>query len=861
MPPTLIIAKRELASYFNSPLAYVVICLSQVLLGVAVFLMGKYWQVDRATLLPLFNYAPFGLGWLIIPVVTMRLVAEEKSSGTLEMLITLPVRDWEVILGKYLGALTLVLILIGSTLLYPLMMFRYWKLGPLDMGPVWSGYLGLSLMSAAGVAIGLLVSALTRSQVIAFFVTFVVLFALVTVDQAGDLASNPKVGAVIQYVSFHAHVQNFARGLIDTRSILYFVTLTAFSLMVAFRALESRKWTLAMAMERRTRAATESGVYLLVIAAIVIAANVLGFMTHKRFDVTKAERFTLSKGSGRMVHDLKRPITVKAYISNTGLAKIDTFTRDLDDLMKEYERAGGGKFIYQKINPKTDAEKQEAKDYGLKEITAAEGSETGDDQAQIAQGYMGLVFLYGNEKDVIAVLSPEGAQGLEFWISNKIREVRDKADDIFRRVGLITGKDEIKLGDTNLVPSPEGGGRGAPSMRSVMENAFPYYKFEDVDLKGGETEIDGNLDAVLITQAGKDYTDKELRRIDQFLMKDNKALVVYASAVNMKEGDAHMGTTLNTHNLEKLLSGYGIDMKKDSIFDLARPVRIQVMTAAGQMLQFRHPAVVQAQAIPGIDEEHQMLDASFVGFFRMDELTFPFPSTLEVHKDKQPNATVKVVARTTPQAFADTAPTQDLGMKAQWLPKPPAEQRVIAASVEGQIKSAFGGGDADGVKIEAQSKTKNRVLVVSSAQFLANPLARQGNGQTMQGQMGMMMPVGGDRQLQALSQSYAQKFLTNTILSFKNTLDWATGDADLVATSAKILGEANLTYSEIARVKIEATDDEASLKKKDEEYKTQRKRVQANVQLTLILLTPILFAGFGILRWQMRERRRALMKL
>jgi len=215
-----------------------------------------------------------------------------------------------------------------------LVMFWVWKLGPIDMGPVWSGYLGLTLMSAAGVAIGLLVSSLTKSQVIAFFITFVVLFALVTVDQVGDIASSPKLGAIIQYVSFHSHVQNFARGLIDTRSVLYFVSLTAFSLIVAFRALESRKWRLPMAMEKKARAATESGIYLLVIAGIVIVANLLGFLAHRRYDVTKTERFTLSKGSGRLVRELKRPITLKAYISNTGLAKIDAFTRDLDEPRK-----------------------------------------------------------------------------------------------------------------------------------------------------------------------------------------------------------------------------------------------------------------------------------------------------------------------------------------------------------------------------------------------------------------------------------------------------------------------------------------------------------------------------------------------
>lgn len=244
MPPTLTIAKRELGSYFNSPLAYVVICLTQFLLGLVFFMFrGGFWQVDRASLDRLFEYAPYGLCWLVIPVITMRLVAEERSSGTLEMLITLPVKDWEVIIGKYLGAMGLIVILLASTLLYPIAMFVFpWKLGVLDWGPIRSGYLGLTLMSAAGVGIGLLISSLTRSQVISFFVTFVVLFLLSIIGFAGDILNSPMLGTVLNFVGFQSHLANFARGLIDSRSVVYFLSLTVLSLMISFRALESRKW-------------------------------------------------------------------------------------------------------------------------------------------------------------------------------------------------------------------------------------------------------------------------------------------------------------------------------------------------------------------------------------------------------------------------------------------------------------------------------------------------------------------------------------------------------------------------------------------------------------------------------------------
>src|SRR5262245_40745831 len=121
------IAKREFKANFTSPLAYVVICLSLVLLGIFFFRVwgGGFWQTDRATLAQMFLWAPRGLSLVVVPVVTMRLLAEEKRSGTLEMLITLPVKDHEVIIGKFLGAWGLVMVLIVSTALFPIFMF--WK--------------------------------------------------------------------------------------------------------------------------------------------------------------------------------------------------------------------------------------------------------------------------------------------------------------------------------------------------------------------------------------------------------------------------------------------------------------------------------------------------------------------------------------------------------------------------------------------------------------------------------------------------------------------------------------------------------------------------------------------------------------
>lgn len=240
----LTIGKREMRSYFDSLIAYVVIGLSTLGLGIYFFLMqaGGFWEVDRASMARLFAVMPWFLAGIVIPLVTMRALAEEKHSGTLELLITMPVRDAEVILGKFGAAVGMCLVLLAITILYPVAMFVWpWHLGALDWGPVWTGYLGLTLFSFAGVAIGLLFSGITESQIIAFFFTAATLMFLQTIGTIVETVPGG-LGDAISFISLETRFSPFARGLIDTRAVIYFLSITILGLLVAFRQLESRKW-------------------------------------------------------------------------------------------------------------------------------------------------------------------------------------------------------------------------------------------------------------------------------------------------------------------------------------------------------------------------------------------------------------------------------------------------------------------------------------------------------------------------------------------------------------------------------------------------------------------------------------------
>jgi len=609
-----------------------------------------------------------------------------------------------------------------------------------------------------------------------------------------------------------------------------------------------------MAMEKRKKSSLESGALIMIVAAILVAVNALSALgVYTRKDVTKTEKFTLSKGSGNLLRSMKQELTVDAYVTK-GLPKLDAFVRDLRDLLAEYKNASGGKFDYVLVEAKDEETKKKAKDAGLIEQPFGEASD--DEKAAVAQGFMGLVFKYGEQQDVIKFLPPDRTDGLEFWITNKIREIRDKGDDIHHKVGILTGHDEMKPSDANLVPT----NMGKYSIQTIITQNFPFYTFVDVDLKGGDSEVPDDLDGLLITQPGKDITEKELRRIDQFVMK-GKSLAVFASAVNIKASDASMNATLGLHGLDKLLDGYGIAVEKDVVLDMWRHVRLVVPTMGG-MASAEMQQILDVQDDPRFTDKEQLIDTKFPALFRVQDVAVPFVSSLSLKADKQPGTKMQVVMRSSPVSVHLTGESVDLAPFQKWAAKihgMTQQQFGIGANVEGTLKSAFPEGDKQGVDAPAQSAKPARIFVLSSSQFLANPLARAGNGPDM-GQYAQMMPsMGGDEKLLMLAGPYAQQFVTGSILVFKNTLDWLTGDTDLLASSAKLSADPPLAYNE--QLKISADESEEQIRKQEEDMKLGRKDKQRNVEIFLIVGIPLLFGALGFALWRMRENARANVSL
>jgi ABC-2 type transport system permease protein len=235
MSPALVISRREIRTYFNSPVAYIVVTVFTVITGYLFF--TELFVQKQAELRGLFGFMPF-LFMFMVPAVTMRLLADEKSTGTLELLSTMPVRDWEVVVGKFLAALALVCTAVGLTFAFAISVRL---LGPLDRGPAIGGYLGLVLMGSAFVAIGVMCSALTRNSIVAFIAAFGISFALYLFGKLTQFVPE-SLQPIIAFLSIDGHFENISRGVVDSRDVIYYLSIVGTCLLLATTSLDSRRW-------------------------------------------------------------------------------------------------------------------------------------------------------------------------------------------------------------------------------------------------------------------------------------------------------------------------------------------------------------------------------------------------------------------------------------------------------------------------------------------------------------------------------------------------------------------------------------------------------------------------------------------
>jgi ABC-2 type transport system permease protein len=229
------IFRKELRSYFNSAVAYVVIVVFLAIVGWVY--TSSMFLINVASLRLMFEWIPL-VFLFVVPAITMRLLAEEKKAGTIELLTTKPLHDWEIVAGKFFAAWMLIALALLPTLIYYITIAF---LGDIDNGPVLGGYIGLLLMAGVYIAVGLMASSLTENQIVAFIVGLLLMFALFLMDKVLIFIPEFMI-SVVEYLGIDFHFSSIARGVIDTRDVVYFLSVLGFSLYLSVISLGRRKW-------------------------------------------------------------------------------------------------------------------------------------------------------------------------------------------------------------------------------------------------------------------------------------------------------------------------------------------------------------------------------------------------------------------------------------------------------------------------------------------------------------------------------------------------------------------------------------------------------------------------------------------
>ena len=395
MRQILSITRKELDSYFGSPMALIFLGAFLAVTLFTFFWVETFFARGIADIRPLFKWMPLLLIFLVA-ALTMRQWSEEQRAGTLEMLLTLPVKPWQLVIGKFLAVMTLVALALALTL--PVAM-TVALLGPLDWGPVIGGYLAALLLAAAYTAIGLFISSLTDNQIVALILTGIIggLFYLLGTQTLVEYVGG-SWGDVLRGVGTGSRFESIQRGVIDLRDLIYYLALAGIFLILNTLTVDSKRWSHGT----RTLSYRRNATFFATLAAInLIVLNLWVAPLHgMRLDLTAQQQYSLSDTTKSLLSNLSEPLLIRGYISEKSHPLLNPLRPQIADLLREYEISGNGKVTAEVIDPISDPdlEAEANQTYGIRPFPF---QISGRYEESVINSYFDILVRYGDQDVVI----------------------------------------------------------------------------------------------------------------------------------------------------------------------------------------------------------------------------------------------------------------------------------------------------------------------------------------------------------------------------------------------------------------------------------------------------------------------------
>lgn len=528
---TITIAKKELRSFFNSPVAYIVVTVF-LLLWEYLFFRNAI-LVGEASLRSLFSIFPW-LSLLLVPAVTMGSVSQEKNDETLEFVLTHPVRDRQFIMGKFLGSFKFLAVPILFTIPLAIWMNAY---GNLDWGAFTGQFLATLFMIAVLTSLGIFISSIFSNQISSFLVTAIASLLLIILGFEFVTASLPiALGVFFERLSVLSHFQSMSRGVVDIRDMWYFLTTCLVFLSLGYWQLTRRRGGRHHGANKKTKTA----IVLLIVVSFF--GNIFGSSIPGRLDLTESKAYSLASGTKKLLSGLVDPVQITLYSSGSLPSQFQPTLRDTKDILRDYQTYGRGKVEVTLKNTDTPEMAQEAQQGGIQEV---QFNVVGQAELQVKKGFLGLAVKRNEARETIPFI--QTADDLEYQLSSFIQKLTatEKKD-----VKFLTGHGEKNVySDFQLFTSEAG----------------KQFNLDTLTIDEKNPAVPTTTDVLVLSSTQQPIPSKHKDAIKSYLSAGNPVLfMVDGVSVNPQ----FLTATSTETSVDTLLAELGITLDHNLVYDL-----------------------------------------------------------------------------------------------------------------------------------------------------------------------------------------------------------------------------------------------------------------------------------------------------
>ncbi|MBP5547961.1 MAG: gliding motility-associated ABC transporter substrate-binding protein GldG [Bacteroidales bacterium] len=564
--------KKELSAFFSSIVGYLTIIVFLLLTGLMLWVLRTSFNIldyKYAGLDGLFLLGPF-LYLFLIPAITMKMFAEEKKNGTMELLQTKPLTELTIVVAKFLAGWTLVVVSLLPTLIYYWSVYRLGDpVGNIDTGGVIGSYIGLVLLGAVFVAIGLFASSLSNNQIVAFVVAAMLCaFCYMGFEGIYQLMHG-RFALLLRWFGIQSHYESMSRGVIDSRDLIFFLSVIVLFIALTRMVLQIKFWR------------KERTIGLVAMLLALIFVNISSNYLFGRIDLTSEKRYTLSKSTKEMLRDIDETVLFRIYLEGDDLpAEYRRFRNDIKDMLDQF-RAYSKYVEYEFVNPnsfKTDEEKAQFYQTIVKKGLTPIPVTTEEDGVQKQQVVYPSMEVSYKSRETAMQLQSSGVTGrstdevintsVENLEYNFVTAIHRLSRPVKARIGFLMGHGELEKIDLFDI------------QMSLVEDytVENVYLDKNIDALTGRVQnmrdssitVNNKFDVVVVPKPIKTFTDQDLYILDQYVMYGGKILwlldVLDADMDSLQDKAQTFATRLPT-NLEEMLFNYGVRINPDLIMD------------------------------------------------------------------------------------------------------------------------------------------------------------------------------------------------------------------------------------------------------------------------------------------------------